>query len=368
MPREWDSPHVKANLLLQCVMSRAELPISDYYTDTRSVLDQCIRVLQAMVDVSCEFAWGQTVLRVVLLMQCLVQGRWPDDSSLMNVPHSDERLIAALWDEGVECLPQLMAMDPSRRAAVCARVGLREKQVEEVAAYLRRMPSIDMSVQVDIAPGTRMKKKRQRPVHIAVITEALNEQGRILPRTDDADEEDEDEETEASASSPGILRLLVQLQRTNAADASTRILSPVFNKPKDEGWWLLLMHPRSQELLLCKRVSSLRNRVTATLVCPMPARGVWEYRVLLLSDSYMGLDQERTVRVESDEDDVVGLPIAQWTPNVAEDERAGQEDISNTGRRDWAEKVIGSVDDEGQHGKAAGKGFTIQFDPDDEGY
>mmetsp|Transcript_23405 Transcript_23405/g.16640 ORF Transcript_23405/g.16640 Transcript_23405/m.16640 type:complete len:91 (-) Transcript_23405:1170-1442(-) len=34
-----ESPHVKANLLLQAHLERAPLPISDYVTDTKSVLD-----------------------------------------------------------------------------------------------------------------------------------------------------------------------------------------------------------------------------------------------------------------------------------------------------------------------------------------
>ena len=35
-----DSPHVKAVLLLQAHMARAPLPMADYITDTKSVLDQ----------------------------------------------------------------------------------------------------------------------------------------------------------------------------------------------------------------------------------------------------------------------------------------------------------------------------------------
>ena len=42
----YDSPHTKAHLLLQAHFSRAPLPIVDYHTDTKSVLDQAIRILQ----------------------------------------------------------------------------------------------------------------------------------------------------------------------------------------------------------------------------------------------------------------------------------------------------------------------------------
>jgi len=45
----FNSPHTKANLLLQCHFSHQQLPSSDYYTDLKSVLDQSIRVLQVIL-------------------------------------------------------------------------------------------------------------------------------------------------------------------------------------------------------------------------------------------------------------------------------------------------------------------------------
>ena len=41
-----DDSHVKAYILLQAHLSRCPLPSSDYLTDTKSVMDQAIRVLQ----------------------------------------------------------------------------------------------------------------------------------------------------------------------------------------------------------------------------------------------------------------------------------------------------------------------------------
>ena len=40
-----ESPHVKSNLLLQAHFERCPLPITDYITDTKSVLDQSIRII-----------------------------------------------------------------------------------------------------------------------------------------------------------------------------------------------------------------------------------------------------------------------------------------------------------------------------------
>ena len=42
----YGSPHTKTHLLLQAHFSSALLPIADYVTDTKSVLDQALRILQ----------------------------------------------------------------------------------------------------------------------------------------------------------------------------------------------------------------------------------------------------------------------------------------------------------------------------------
>lgn len=41
-----DDSHTKTYILLQCHLTRCPLPVSDYLTDTKSVMDQAIRVLQ----------------------------------------------------------------------------------------------------------------------------------------------------------------------------------------------------------------------------------------------------------------------------------------------------------------------------------
>lgn len=48
------SPHTKALLLVLAHCCRLPLPISDYINDTKSVLDQLPRVLNACVDIAAE--------------------------------------------------------------------------------------------------------------------------------------------------------------------------------------------------------------------------------------------------------------------------------------------------------------------------
>ena len=45
-PHSFDSAHTKTHLLLQAHFSHAQLPCSDYNTDTKTVLDNAIRICQ----------------------------------------------------------------------------------------------------------------------------------------------------------------------------------------------------------------------------------------------------------------------------------------------------------------------------------
>lgn len=49
-----DSPYTKTNLLLQAHFSRTPLPIRDYNTDTKLLLDQAIRLIHCMIDLAAE--------------------------------------------------------------------------------------------------------------------------------------------------------------------------------------------------------------------------------------------------------------------------------------------------------------------------
>lgn len=94
----YDSPYTKVFLLLQAHFSHLPLPNADFLTDTKSVLDQAIRIQQAMIDIAAEKGWLSTTLRVQQLMQCTLQARWLDDPVVMCLPHVEEH-NADLFDQ-----------------------------------------------------------------------------------------------------------------------------------------------------------------------------------------------------------------------------------------------------------------------------
>lgn len=108
-PHTMEDPHTKANLLLQLHFGRGELPSVDYLTDTKSVMDQAIRVLQAMVDVSAQGGWLHTTLHTMHLQQMVLQGLyWDKEAPMGMLPHMGGLVREGLEKAGFGTLPLLL--------------------------------------------------------------------------------------------------------------------------------------------------------------------------------------------------------------------------------------------------------------------
>jgi len=88
--------------------------------------------------------------------------------------------------------------------------------------------------------------------------------------------------------------LPVVLGRTNRPPAR-KIYAPYFPKPKTEGWWLVLAD--GDELLALKRMSVGRDTKAELQVLAPEEPGSYEFTLYLVSDSYIGFDQQVPVRV-----------------------------------------------------------------------
>lgn len=80
------NPHVKTYLLLQARMLRIKLPIEDYYQDTLGVLDQTIRVLQALIDTAAQKNLYEIIVLAVKTLRAVKQGVDINDSMLSIIP------------------------------------------------------------------------------------------------------------------------------------------------------------------------------------------------------------------------------------------------------------------------------------------
>jgi len=248
-----DSPHTKSNLLIQAHLSDLELPISDYVTDSRQVLDQTVRVSQAMVDVCAESGWLRTAFHCIHLLQMCIQGRWCSDSTLAFLPAcKTEQALQRLAKSGISDLPHLIHTSPSEIARILGPVSS-QRDLRTTLAIIKTLPAIDI------------KHKVQRLV--------LNEIG----------------QTECTLS--------VSLNRTSdVPSAREGIYAPKFTKHKGEGWWIIVGNEKTGELLALRKINNSRPKMNAQLTFVMEEKQ--DLTLYFMSDCYIGLDQQYTIRMD----------------------------------------------------------------------
>lgn len=269
-PLQLDSPHIKTYLLLQAHFSRLDLPCTDYYTDLKSVLDQAIRVLQGMMDVCGESGWLATTLRLQNLMQMLIQGRWLTDSPLTTLPFVEPYMAGTLHAKSKGNLPAAVHAATSGYSNVANIFSpeLDEGQIDQVYRVLKSLPILRVNFRVsgENCDGTRASE---------VIVRAGEE-----------------------------YTLHVYLERMNS-HVDRKAYAPRFHKVKYEGWFLTVGSVESGELLAMRRVSFQNRKTTVQLLFIAPSKpGPAILTLYVLSDTYLGLDQQYDVRLDVKEQEL----------------------------------------------------------------
>lgn len=129
-----------------------------------------------------------------------------------------------------------------------------------------------------------------------------------------------------------VLRSQVNVTLERDGDRQ-KVYAPYYAKPKDEGWWLILGDPATNQLLSIKRLT-VGASAKAKLDFEAPeAAGAKTYKLYYMSDSYLGCDQEYELEMKILEDD------------SDEEEDDEEEDEEGAGEK---RKAAGSDESEGE--------------------
>uniref|UniRef100_A0A8U8BH38 Activating signal cointegrator 1 complex subunit 3 n=1 Tax=Geospiza parvula TaxID=87175 RepID=A0A8U8BH38_GEOPR len=292
-PHSFDSSHTKTHLLLQAHFSHAMLPCPDYATDTKTVLDQAIRICQAMLDVAAHHGWLVTALNITNLVQMVVQGRWIHDSSLLTLPNVELQHLYLFrkWSQGqrksvhggyqgpIECLPELMAACEGKENVFASIVDseLPAAHISQAWNFLCRLPILNVSLSIKGSWDDAVQPQNEVPVP-SWTTDTRDDKRWIKLH---ADQE---------------YVLQINLHRTQMGyqgKQDSKAMAPRFPKVKDEGWFLILGEVDKKELIALKRTGYVRNRNTVSVAFYTPETpGKCIYTLYLMSDSYLGMDQQ----------------------------------------------------------------------------
>ncbi|XP_032375241.1 activating signal cointegrator 1 complex subunit 3 [Etheostoma spectabile] len=289
-PHSYDSAHTKTHLLLQAHFSHAQLPCSDYNTDTKTVLDNSIRICQAMLDVAANEGWLVTAISICNLVQMIVQGRWLHDSSLLTLPHIEQQdlYLFRKWankkERPIEGLPELIAACNGKEGVFAAIVGqeFQSSQIAQAWSFLSHLPVLEVEMSVK-----------------GWWEESQEETERPLPAAG-ANPKAESRWLDVHADQEYVLQ--VSLRRINLGQQrrkqDSKAQAPRFPKAKDEGWFLVLGEVDRRELLAVKRVAYVRHRTAVSVAFFTPEKtGKCIYTLYLMSDSYLGLDQQYDIHL-----------------------------------------------------------------------
>lgn len=116
---------------------------------------------------------------------------------------------------------------------------------------------------------------------------------------------------EIRAGEPSYLNIkITRNMEDEDGDYDANVHAPFYPAKKMENWWLVVGDEKSKSLLAIKRVTIGRELATK-LEYTVPSAGEHNLKLFLMSDSYVGVDQEREftvnaaegMEVDSDEED-----------------------------------------------------------------
>ena len=261
-----------------------QLPV-DLAKDQEVIVSKVLNLLSGCVDVLSSDG-HLNAMSAMEMSQMVVQAMWDRDSPLKQIPHFSPEVIKAAGSFGyvfssatpnqsvqnADCFDrakdifefQELMSDSDTSKKLIARLGLKNEQLAEAANFTNdKYPSIEVEFEL----------------------------------------EDPDEITTGS---PAYLKIKVE-REVDEEEPDTTVHAPFYSQTKMENWWLVVGEEKTNSLLAIKRVTIGRKlEVRLEFAAPSTA-GDHDLKLYLMSDSYVGVDQDPSFRVSvaegMDEDD-----------------------------------------------------------------
>ena len=176
------------------------------------------------------------------LSQMCTQAMWNKDSYLKQLPHFTSEIIERCKEKKIESIFDIMDLEDDDRNEILA---LNTAKMADVARFCNRYPNIELSYDVvnkdNIASGSQVN------VNVAM--------------------EREDE-------------------------VSGHVIAPLFPQKREENWWVVIGDTKSNTLLSIKRLTlNQKAKIKLDFAAPTASHS-HAYILYLMSDSYIGCDQE----------------------------------------------------------------------------
>lgn len=142
----------------------------------------------------------------------------------------------------------------------------------------------------------------------------------------DSDREQDEKQNKDDEAEWQELQQSIQRKERALLETKSKITHPVYSlyfpEEKQEWWWLYIADRKEQTLIsMPYHVCTLKDTEEVELKFPAPGKpGNYQYTVFLRSDSYMGLDQIKPLKLEVHEAKPVPENHPQWDTTIEGDE------------------------------------------------
>ncbi|KAH7035285.1 Sec63 Brl domain-containing protein [Microdochium trichocladiopsis] len=258
----YDSPHFKAFVLLQAHFSRMQLPI-DLAKDQEVIVSKVLSLLSAAVDVLSSDG-HLNAMNAMEMSQMVVQAMWDRDSPLKQIPHFTPEVVKVANEFEIKDIFDFMeAMNPEENpnyGTLVKRLGLSQNQLAQAAAFTNdKYP--DITLEFDVIDEDEIRAGE--PAYLSIRIER------------EVDEED--------------------------GPADMTVHAPFYPVKKTENWWLVVGEESTKNLLAIKRVTIPGQQLQTKLEFTVPTAGKHDLKLFLMSDSYVGVDQEPSFTITAAE-------------------------------------------------------------------
>ena len=271
----------KGNLLIQAHFCRMEMPISDYRTDLKTVLDNCIRILLFMADICKEKNILDTLLNILNFIQMIMQGLWMDDCSLMCLPHINLESCKKIIKYGkIEHLCEFceyikkFSSDKNKDEKEISKIikdfitntckidSLSKEELDKLVDVAMKLPILDINYKLYALDQNTGDRIYDRP---------------IIENSD--------------------AQLSITLTKYNDIKNNLVVYSR-YPKIKNCRWFIILGNVKTNEVLAFEKVAfkeKKNSKITFTAPKNIDENSI---KLYIMSDSYFGLDQEYNINLK----------------------------------------------------------------------
>ena len=275
----FDSPHFKAFVLLQAHFSRMQLPI-DLAKDQEVLLSRALSLLSAMVDILSSDG-HLNAINAMEMSQMVVQAMWDRDSPLKQIPHFAPEVVKAANDFGyVKDTPMAHFMIRP----------LTHHSIKDIFDFMEAMNPDENPEYKNLVKRLNLSQNQ-----LAQAANFTNDKYPDLELEHEVLEVDE-----IRAGEPAYLAVKITRNIEEDEEHDTSVHAPFYPAKKMENWWLVVGDDKTRNLLAIKRVT-IGRELSVRLEYTVPAAGEHNLKLLLMSDSYVGVDQEREFKVTAGE-------------------------------------------------------------------